>query len=410
VVSFLDFSSYPLWANLAVFTVVAAVVWFAGTRVSGYANTISERTGIGKAFIGLILLGGVTSLPEVAVVATSSFRGDAALAINNLLGSVAMNVAILAMADAAYGRGALSAVIAQPVVLLQGTLDILLLFLVAAGIAVGEVGMMGVGAWSVSILALYLVSLWMIKNYQERGAWVPADVADARRTGREEPSQAEGGKEDEAEPLGRFGHLARAEEHRAKAHQELAQAYREVARAEGERAGEGEGKGEGKGKDKEEERSLKQVVLYTVLASLAILVAGYVLSRTGDAIAAQTGLGSSFVGAVLVAISTSLPEVSTVLSAIRIRQYELAFSDVFGTNLFDLLLVFLVDAIYSGPPVLNEVGTFSLFAALLGIAVTTMYLAGLIERKDRVILRMGVDSLAVIAAYVGGLVVLYTLR
>lgn len=74
------------------------------------------------------------------------------------------------------------------------------------------------------------------------------------------------------------------------------------------------------------------------------------------------------------------------------------------------MLIFFVDAVYSGGPVLNEVGTFSLFAALLGIVVTTVYLAGLIERKDRTILRMGIDSLVVIAAYAGGLVVLYTLR
>jgi cation:H+ antiporter len=116
------------------------------------------------------------------------------------------------------------------------------------------------------------------------------------------------------------------------------------------------------------------------------------------------------VGAVLVGWATSLPEVSTVTSAVRLRQYEMAISDAFGTNLFNLVLIFVIDAVYRGPPVLDEMGTFSLFAALLGIALTTIFLAGLIERKDRTFLRMGIDSLAVIVVYGGGLVLLYTLR
>lgn len=103
----LDFTRHPLWINLAVFA-AAAVVWLAGTKVSRYANTISERTGLGKAFVGLLLLGGVTSLPEVATVTTASLGGNAGLAVNNLLGSVAMNLVFLAYADLLAREGALS--------------------------------------------------------------------------------------------------------------------------------------------------------------------------------------------------------------------------------------------------------------------------------------------------------------
>jgi cation:H+ antiporter len=56
------------------------------------------------------------------------------------------------------------------------------------------------------------------------------------------------------------------------------------------------------------------------------------------------------------------------------------------------------------------VGVFSSVAALLGIAVTTLFLIGLAERRDRTILRMGIDSAAVLLVYFGGLVILYGLR
>jgi cation:H+ antiporter len=72
----------------------------------------------------------------------------------------------------------------------------------------------------------------------------------------------------------------------------------------------------------------------------------FVVARKGASIAEQTGLGASFVGAVLVAISTSLPEVSTVFSAVRQRQYEMAVSDIVGTNLFDIALVSVIDVVY----------------------------------------------------------------
>ena len=124
----------------------------------------------------------------------------------------------------------------------------------------------------------------------------------------------------------------------------------------------------------------------------------------------QTGLGQHFVGAVLLAFATSLPEISTVVATLRLRQYEMAISDVLGTNLFNTSLLFLVDAIYTGQPVLNTVGDFSLLTALLGILMATIYLVGLIERRNRTIGRMGVDSLAILVVYASGLFLLYQLR
>jgi cation:H+ antiporter len=61
-------------------------------------------------------------------------------------------------------------------------------------------------------------------------------------------------------------------------------------------------------------------------------------------------------------------------------------------------------------PVLNTLGAFSTFAVLLAILVTALFVAGLAERRDRTVLRMGIDSIAVLVCYVGGVAILYTLR
>lgn len=69
-----------------------------------------------------------------------------------------------------------------------------------------------------------------------------------------------------------------------------------------------------------------------------------------------------------------------------------------------------LDAVATGEPVLNRVGSFSAFGALLSIIVTTVFIAGLAERRDRTVWRMGIDSAVVLLAYCGGVVILYGLR
>ena len=158
------------------------------------------------------------------------------------------------------------------------------------------------------------------------------------------------------------------------------------------------------------EESTARLGLRIGLMGLLIMGAGYVLAQTAQGIAEQSGLGESFVGAVLLGFATSLPEVSTVVAAVRMQRYAMAIGDVFGTNLFNVIILVLIDALHQGPPVLPAAGPFAAFAALMAAAMTLMYVVGLIERRDRTVLRMGVDSLAVIAIYLGGLFILFRLR
>src|SRR5690606_38640521 len=120
-----------------------------------------------------------------------------------------------------------------------------------------------------------------------------------------------------------------------------------------------------------------------------IFAAGFLLSLSGDGLAVQTGLGTSFVGFVLVGFSTSLPELSTVIAAMRLKRHAMAVGDILGSNVFNLLLIFLTDVVFVGDPVLNHAGRFEIAASLLGIVMMVILLLGLLERRDRTVLRMG---------------------
>jgi len=91
------------------------------------------------------------------------------------------------------------------------------------------------------------------------------------------------------------------------------------------------------------------LVVWTTFLLLGgvIAVAGFWLSRFGDVIAERTGLSGSWVGLILMATVTSLPELVTGVSAIRVvGSPDLALGDALGSCLFNLLLLSVVDFFY----------------------------------------------------------------
>lgn len=340
------FQDLSLPANVGVFLAAAVLVWIAGWRVARYADAIQARTGIGEAWLGLLLLGGISGLPELAVTATSALQGHPVLAVNNIAGSAATNLAILGAADAAVKRETLTVSIATPTPLLQAALVIVMLTVIGAGaLTAGEAQWLGIGAWSWAALALYLLFLYWVRNTQGTGAWRPRERGAPPRTAH-------------GRPRGDAGRLW--------------------------------------GK--------------TALGAAVILVAGYALALSGAAIAGQSGLGETFFGAVFLSFATSLSDISIVFSAVRAGRFDMAVSDVFGSALFTLALVFVIDAAYDGAPVLARVGHSTTFMTLAASAMAALYIAGAIERRSVRIGRMGVDSLALIGAYLAAVYLLYRMR
>jgi cation:H+ antiporter len=174
----IEFAGLGLAANLAIFAAAAVIVWLAGVRITGCANVISVRTGLGQVLVGMLLLGVVTSLPEVAVAVSAAAHGEAALAVNSVLGGVAMQVAVLAIADMAIGKKALTAVVPDSVVFLQAAFKVLLLSIVASAIVVGDVAVLGVGLWMWLLLILSVFAVWTLAHAKGRRPWRVVDEQD----------------------------------------------------------------------------------------------------------------------------------------------------------------------------------------------------------------------------------------
>ena len=85
----------------------------------------------------------------------------------------------------------------------------------------------------------------------------------------------------------------------------------------------------------------------------------------------------------------------------------MAVSNIFGSDSNMVALLLLADLFYRQGPILSAIDPAATFTVAMGIVVTCAYLVGLVERRDQVFLRMGVDSVAVLLFYLGTVGVLY---
>ncbi len=82
------------------------------------------------------------------------------------------------------------------------------------------------------------------------------------------------------------------------------------------------------------------------LSAAAIVYAGTKLTRYGDQIAELTGLGGLWIGVVLMASATSLPEILTDVSAALMNAPDIAAGDLFGSNMANMLILGIIDLMH----------------------------------------------------------------
>ena len=115
------------------------------------------------------------------------------------------------------------------------------------------------------------------------------------------------------------------------------------------------------------------VWLAFVFCLVVILVAGFKLTRYGDAIAEKTGLGRVWIGLVLIALVTSLPELATGISAAALVDApDLALGTIFGSCTFNLAILAVLDMINSDGPILNRVSRGHIISAGVGVVLVAL--------------------------------------
>ncbi len=334
------------------FVGLSAVVATAGVLLTQSADRIATATGLGRLLVGSILLASATSLPELSVDVAAVRGGMPDLAAGDLLGSSLMNLLILAGVDLAQrsGRRMLSREAASHA--LSATLSIALAGLV--GVAVLTAGrlpavtFLGIGGWSWAILVAWLLGSRMLFIDQRISVRAAVD--------------AEAGAVDKAQP-----------ETPAQLRQGLA---------------------------------LPGLVF--AAAAVALLVAGPHLAIVADQLAEKSGLGQTFVGTTLVAITTSLPELVASIAAVRMGAFDLAIGNTFGSNCFNMILFVPLDAVHDGP-LFTAIAPVHALTVLAVIVATSIAVLGQLYHEERRIPLFEPDAVLVLLVVFGALTMIYHL-
>jgi cation:H+ antiporter len=156
-----------LWLG---FIVCTLVIVFSGARLSKYGDIIAEKTGLGRAWIGVVLMASVTSLPELATGISSVTYADVPnIAIGDVLGSCVFNILIFAILDALYRIKPISAKAHQGNVLSAG-FGILLICIVATSLFLGKyISPLGwIGPYSLFFVVIYFIAMRLVFSYEKR--------------------------------------------------------------------------------------------------------------------------------------------------------------------------------------------------------------------------------------------------
>lgn len=152
------------------FAICAAVILYSGTRLSEYGDMIAEKTGLGRTWIGVVLMASVTSLPELVTGISSVAVYDLPnIAAGDVLGSCMFNLLILGMLDLKRNGIPIPALAHQGQIL-TAAFGILLLGTTTIGILAGDsIPVLGwIGIYSPVVLLIYLIAMRLVFSYEQR--------------------------------------------------------------------------------------------------------------------------------------------------------------------------------------------------------------------------------------------------
>ena len=334
------------WSLSLEFLLCAVVILVAGSKLSRAADTLAEKTGLARGWVGLMFLAIATSLPELISCAGSVTvvrPPQPNLAFGNVFGANVLNFMVIVVLDVMNGRQPLIPTLShrQTFAIAFGCF---LMAMNAVGVLLGQALPKGAAEWgwvvSLSVFLVYALSV----------------------------------------------RLTYALEHREHAETPLPEGLRYVDLTTG------------------------QAWTRYLVAAGVIVLAGLWLVQTADRIAAyeftwgmtRISLGRTFVGTLFLPFVTTLPELVVSVTAFRLVGADMALGNLLGSVIFNMAIIPIIDPLAHGS-IYAGIDPAQVITALLAIALAMVLLASMSYRSRRGLWILGYDSLAMLALYVAGM-------
>lgn len=337
------FASWSIPLLLAAFGMAASVVLLTGLRITGVVDRLADRTGIGEAIAGAVLLGAATSVSGTIVSITVAFDGFASLAYANSIGGIAAQTAFLAIADIVYRKANLEHAAADLANIFQAIVLIVLLCLPLIASTQPEFTVFAIHPVSLVIPVIYVSAVMATRSLRDMPMWVPVKTDDTR--------------------------------------EDLPDAESDAARA----------------------TSTGRLFLTFFVLMVVMGAAGWLIAKTAAELTGRMALSQTLVGALATAVVTSLPELITTVAAVRRGALQLAMGGIIGGNTFDTLFLTAADVSYRDGSLYHAATISDQFWTLTAILMTGVLLSGLILRQRGGPGRIGAESVAILAIYAGAI-------
>ncbi len=144
---------------------------------------------------------------------------------------------------------------------------------------------------------------------------------------------------------------------------------------------------------------LRVLVYQFILSAIVIVVSSLLISVVTDKIARISGIGSSFIGAMFLGVATSLPEMASLVSLVRLKNYDLAVGNIVGSNLFNFVIIALADICYVSGSIFEFLDTSNRLLVIVGLLESILLTYMLLRKEVKNLLLYVLPSLMIIFIY-----------
>ncbi len=145
--------------------------------------------------------------------------------------------------------------------------------------------------------------------------------------------------------------------------------------------------------------SLSLLIFQFIFWGIMIVISSLFISITTDKIAQQTGIGSSFIGAMFLGVATSLPEMTSLISLIRLRNYDLAVGNIVGSNLFNFGIIAITDLFYLSGSIFEIADTSNTLLVIVGLSESIILTYMLLRKEVKNLFSYCLPSLIIVGIY-----------
>jgi cation:H+ antiporter len=156
--------------------------------------------------------------------------------------------------------------------------------------------------------------------------------------------------------------------------------------------------------------TLRRVAFYGFCVVLSGIGLVYLADELAEYEFSFGKLGHTFVGTIGLALATSLPELVVGATAVRMKKFDLAIGNIFGSNIFNILVLAICQIAYTpfhSKSFFAEIHSSNLITAFLATALSGIAIAGLVYQSRRSMLRLGWDTAAICVLFVAGMYLVF---